>query len=178
MEEKRMLVMVIIGLAVLVLFYGWCFTEKHARVKKWGWWSIGLLTLAFAIFTVWYHTPAVCRDHVQVVEVNSRQEATVEVELIVQRSYLRGTRISGWICTPVDTYGASYISQATREDGSYRCSTLFRADTMASEPSFDDCVYHVCVDFSRGFESVTYLEMIERRQSDDETYWYTTPAKP
>ena len=98
MEEKRMVVIILMGLLVLLLFYGWCFTEKHARVKKWGWWSIGLLTLAFAIFTVWYHTPAVCRDHVQVVEVNSLQEATVEVELIVQRSYLRGTRISGWIC--------------------------------------------------------------------------------
>lgn len=178
MEEKRMLVMVIIGLAVLVLFYGWCCTEKSIRVKKWGWPIVGLLILSFVVFTVWYHIPIVCRDHVQVVEINTQQDATIELELIVQRSYLHGTKISGWICTPIDTYGASYVSQAIRTDGCYRCGTMFRADTMAPEPSFDNCVYHVAVDFSRGFEGVVYLDMIERRQSDDETYWYTTPAKP
>ena len=178
MEKERILWIAGIVFVVLMLFFGWCYTKKSERTEKIGWLVIGLLAAAFVVFTIWYHIPIRCWDHVQVVETNEQKECVIELELFIRRSYLRGTEVSGWICTPQDTYGSSWVGEATRKNGRYYCNTMFRADTMAWEPSFDDCIYHLCVEFSRGFDSVTDLELIERRQSDDETYWYTTPATP
>ena len=145
--------------------------------KGWKKNALGGALAAFLLLSLWYHMPIICRDHVQVVETNTQKQCVIELELIVRRSYLHGTEISGWFCTPMDTYGASWIGEATRENGRYRCNTMFRADTMAQEPSFENTVDIVNVDFSRGFEEITCLSLIERRQGE-EWYWYETPAKP
>ena len=178
MENNRVFVITGIVFALLMLFFGWCYTKKSERAEKIGWLVIGLLVLAFVVFTVWYHIPIRCWDTVQVVDTVTRKEAVIELELFIRRSYLHGIEVSGWICTPQDTYGSSWAGATARKNGHYDVVGMFRSATSAREPSFDDCIYHLCVEFSRGFDSVTDLELIEQRQSGDETYWYTTPATP
>ena len=177
MEKERLIVLVGIVFALLMLFFGWCYTKKSARAEKIGWWVIGLLLLAFMVFTVWYHIPIRCWDNVPVVDTNSQQECVIELELFIRRSYFKGTQVSGWICTPQDTYGSSWVGEATRKKGRYSCNTMFRADTLAGEPSFDNCIHSIKVGLSHGGKRVTYLRLIERRLGD-EWYWYETLATP
>jgi D-alanyl-lipoteichoic acid acyltransferase DltB (MBOAT superfamily) len=54
---------------------------------------------------------------------------------------------------------------------------FFRADTLTNNLNFANCLLSVDVGFSRGFSDVTYLDVIEMRESGTE-YWYRTPTKP
>ncbi|MBP3588682.1 MAG: hypothetical protein J6J51_06575, partial [Clostridia bacterium] len=103
MENNRILVIAGIGFVLLMLFFGWCYTKKSERTEKIGWLVIGLLAAAFVVFTIWYHIPIRCWDHVQVVDIRTQKEEVIVMELFIRRSYLKGTRVSGWICTPQDT---------------------------------------------------------------------------
>ena len=176
MEDKRILVIAGIGFVLLMLFFGWCYTKKSPKVEKWGWRIMGLLAAAFVVFTMWYHIPIRCWDHVQVVDIRTQKEEVIVMELFIRRSYLKGTRVSGWICTPQDTYGTYDVGELTRDKGRYHCNALFKSD-VTSAPSFDNSIHGLTVGFSRGFEDVTYLDLLERRL-EDEWYWYQTPAKP
>ena len=175
MEKTRMLVITGIIFVVVMLFFGWCYTEKSARTEKIGWRVIGLLTVAFVVFAFWYHIPVRCEEHIQVVEERSQKETVINLELFIRRSFLKGTQVSGWICTPQDTYGTYKVGNLTRDKDRYHCSAMFQADTMMAQPSFDNSILSVTIDFSGGFKKVTYLRLIERR-GDAETYWYQTPA--
>ena len=103
MENNRILVIAGIGFVVLMLFFGWCYTKKSERTEKIGWLVIGLLAAAFVVFTIWYHIPIRCWDHVQVVDIRTQTEEVIVMELFIRRYYLQGTRVSGGICTPQDT---------------------------------------------------------------------------
>ena len=176
MEDKRILVIAGIGFVLLMLFFGWCYTKKSPKVEKWGWRIMGLLMAVFVVFTLWYHVPIRCKDHVQVVDIRTQKEEVIVMELFIRRSYLNGTRVSGWISTPQDTYGTYGEGALTRDKGRYHCNALFKSD-VTSAPSFDNSIHGLTVGFSRGFEDVTYLDLLERRL-EDEWYWYQTPAKP
>lgn len=177
MEKARLVKLVLIAAFVCIAFFCWCYAKKSDTVRKWGWRIIGAAAVVFLTFSVWYHIPIYCSDNVQVVDKLTQKAHVIELELFIRRSYFKGTRISGWICTPVDTYGASWVGEATRKNGVYSCNTMFRADTMAPEPSFDNSISGITVAFSRGFDRLTYLDMVEHRENE-EWFWYETPAKP
>ena len=177
MDKGRWMLIIGIAFVLMTAFFCWCYTKKSARAEKTGWLVVGLLATAFAVFSVWYHIPIICRDHVQVVEMEGQKDCVVEVELIIQRSYLHGTEISGWICTPLDVYGTYSVHEASRNHGRYFCGSFFRADTLTNNLNFAYCLLSVDVGFSRGFSDVTYLDVIEMRESGTE-YWYRTPTKP
>lgn len=176
MEDNRIFVIAGMVFVLLMLFFGWCYTKKSPRVEKWGWRIMGLLAAVFVVFTLWYHVPVRCKDHVQVVDPQTQKEEVIVMELFIRRSYLKGTQVSGWICTPQDTYGTYGVGELTRDKGYYHCNALFKSD-VTSAPSFDNSIHGFTVGFSRGFKNVTYLDLLERRL-EGEWYWYQTPAKP
>ena len=177
MDKGRLMLIIGIAFVALMAFFCWCYTKKSARAEKIGWLVMGLLIAAFAAFSVWYQTPVICRDHVQVVEMEGQKDCVIEVELIIQRSYLYGTEISGWICTPLDIYGTYSVDESSCDNGRYHCGAFFRADTLTNNLNFENCLLSVNIEFSRGFSDVTYLEIIEMRESGTD-YWYRTPTKP
>ena len=179
MNNERLILIIGIAFVALIAFFCWCYSSKSVRTEKKGWKIIGLLVVAFVVFTVWYHMPISCKQTVQVCAYEA-QDCPVELEIEVEvlRSYLYGTCVYGTVRMPDGIYsniGRNYHSSNPYLKPWERTLRASLYDTSNTNP-YDalDSFLSATFTFRWDWRKIIFVDVLDHLPDSNDSVWYRT----
>ena len=174
LHRERLILIVGIAFVAVTAFFCWCYAKKNARTEKIGWLTIGLLAVAFAAFTVWYHIPIACQQTIQVYcEEAPFTPVEVELDLKVHRSYLYGKWLTGSARTPMADYPRDYSKKRVNGEFTSRGERTLNLGVFRTDAKGLDGSLRLTLTFSRNWKSVEQAEVWDLSLTDKNTFYVT-----